>query len=166
MSKDPQDDLPTKCTSSWSTVPRVTNFDDADITDLERSAPNQQGGLRRSRSETDNDAVSDQSGCDRAEASSSPSMRSLIQSQRTVDLQGLRQCRDCRGHRTRFGCACDEERLIKMGVPEDHAWTGRNGRESSRRKFCRVSDLRGGTFTISNLGRDWRSVLDADRERS
>ena len=49
-----------KMHESWSTVPRVTNFDDADVTELERIRQAQQSRLRRSRYQTDLDAVCDQ----------------------------------------------------------------------------------------------------------
>ena len=59
-----------KMHESWTTCPRVTNFDDADVTRLEEIRQNSKADYAAEGVKADNDAVSDQSCCDGLKGSS------------------------------------------------------------------------------------------------
>ena len=138
-----------KMHESWSTVPRVTNFDDADVTDLEEF---------RQESKADYAAQG-------IKLTSMPflikavamALRSHPTINATVDLDaGQVTYRDY----VNIGIAVDTERGLvvpslrnadKLSIPEI-AKTLSSIAESVRDNKFSIEDLRGSTFTISNLG--------------
>ncbi|MEP3832563.1 2-oxo acid dehydrogenase subunit E2, partial [Rhodopirellula bahusiensis] len=134
---------------SWSTVPRVTNFDDADITDLER--------LRQSSKEdyaAQGLKLTTMPFLVKAVATAlrhHPSLNAVIDSENQQVIY-----KDY----VNVGIAVDTDNGLvvpvmhnadQMGIPD----TARNIAEMAGKvrggKFG-VNDLRGGSFTISNLG--------------
>ena len=135
--------------ASWSTVPRVTNFDDADVTDLER--------LRQSSKD---DYA--------AQGLKLTTMPFLIKAVAT----SLRHHADVNAvidseneqiiykDYVNIGIAVDTERGLvvpvlkdvdKMGIPEIARKLAELAGKVRSGQFA-VNELRGGTFTISNLG--------------
>lgn len=135
--------------TSWSTVPRVTNFDDADVTDLER--------LRQSSKD---DYA--------AQGLKLTTMPFLIKAVATA----LRHHADVNAvidseneqiiykDYVNIGIAVDTERGLvvpvlkdvdKMGIPEIARKLAELSGKVRSGQFA-VNELRGGTFTISNLG--------------
>jgi len=135
--------------TSWSTVPRVTNFDDADVTDLER--------LRQSSKD---DYA--------AQGLKLTTMPFLIKAVAT----SLRHHADVNAvidseneqiiykDYVNIGIAVDTERGLvvpvlkdvdKMGIPEITRKLAELAGKVRSGQFA-VNELRGGTFTISNLG--------------
>ena len=134
---------------SWSTVPRVTNFDDADITDLER--------LRQSSKE---DYA--------AQGLKLTTMPFLIKAVATALRHHpvINAVIDEENEQIIYkdyvnvGIAVDTERGLvvpvmdgadRMGVPETTRKLAEMAGKVRSGQFG-VNDLRGGTFTISNLG--------------
>jgi len=135
--------------ASWSAVPRVTNFDDADITDLER--------LRKSSKE---DYA--------AQGLKLTSMPFLIKAVATAlkHHPSINAAIDQENEQIIYkdyvnvGIAVDTDRGLvvpvmhnadRMGVPEVTRSLAEMSSKVRGGQFA-VSDLRGGTFTISNLG--------------
>ncbi|TWU41806.1 2-oxo acid dehydrogenase subunit E2 [Novipirellula artificiosorum] len=135
--------------ASWSAVPRVTNFDDADITDLER--------LRKSSKE---DYA--------AQGLKLTSMPFLIKAVATAlrHHPTINAAVDQENEQILYkefvnvGIAVDTDRGLvvpvmhhadRMGVPEITRSLAEMSGKVRGGQFA-VSDLRGGTFTISNLG--------------
>ncbi len=135
--------------TSWSTVPRVTNFDDADITDLER--------LRQSSKE---DYA--------AQGLKLTTMPFLIKAVATAlrHHPGINAIIDEQNEQIIYkdyvnvGIAVDTDRGLvvpvmqntdKKGIPEIARGLAEMAGKVRAGQFA-VSDLRGGTFTISNLG--------------
>lgn len=134
---------------SWSSVPRVTNFDDADITDLER--------LRSSSKE---DYA--------AQGIKLTTMPFLIKAVATAlrHNPGVNAVIDQENEQiiykdyVNIGIAVDTDRGLvvpvmhntdKMGIPDVARGLAQMAANVRGGQFA-VSDLRGGTFTISNLG--------------
>ncbi|TWT83213.1 Dihydrolipoyllysine-residue acetyltransferase component of pyruvate dehydrogenase complex [Planctomycetes bacterium CA13] len=135
--------------ASWSSVPRVTNFDDADITDLEQ--------LRKSSKD---DYA--------AQGLKLTSMPFLIKAVATAlrHHPTINAAIDQENEQILYkeyvnvGIAVDTERGLvvpvmhnadRMGVPEITRSLAEMSGKVRGGQFA-VSDLRGGTFTISNLG--------------
>jgi pyruvate dehydrogenase E2 component (dihydrolipoamide acetyltransferase) len=134
---------------SWSTVPRVTNFDDADITDLERLRQSSKDdyaaqGLKLTTMPFLVKAVA-------TALRHHPSLNAVIDSENQQVIY-----KDY----VNIGIAVDTDNGLvvpvmhnadQMGIPD----TARNIAEMAGKvrggKFG-VNDLRGGSFTISNLG--------------
>ena len=138
-----------KMFESWSTVPRVTNFDDADVTDLEQIR-------QSSRADYENKGVK------------LTSMPFLIKSVAMAlkDHPTINASLDMEAERVIYkeyinvGIAVDTERGLvvpslrdadKMSIP-DIARSLASMAEKVRTGDFALDDLRGGTFTISNLG--------------
>jgi pyruvate dehydrogenase E2 component (dihydrolipoamide acetyltransferase) len=134
---------------SWSSVPRVTNFDDADITDLER--------LRSSSKE---DYA--------AQGIKLTTMPFLIKAVATAlrHNPGVNAVIDQENEQVIYkdyvnvGIAVDTDRGLvvpvmhntdKQGIPDIARGLAQMAANVRGGQFA-VSDLRGGTFTISNLG--------------
>lgn len=134
---------------SWSTVPRVTNFDDADITDLERL-----------RSSSKDDYA--------AQGIKLTTMPFLIKAVATAlrHHPGINAVIDQENEQLIYkdyvnvGVAVDTDRGLvvpvmhntdKMGIPDIARGLAQMAANVRSGQFA-VSDLRGGTFTISNLG--------------
>lgn len=134
---------------SWSNVPRVTNFDDADITDLER--------LRSSSKE---DYA--------AQGIKLTTMPFLIKAVATAlrHNPGINAVIDKENEQIIYkdyvnvGIAVDTDRGLvvpvmhntdRMGIPDVARGLAQMAANVRSGQFA-VSDLRGGTFTISNLG--------------
>ena len=135
--------------ASWSTVPRVTNFDDADITDLER--------LRKSSKD---DYA--------AQGIKLTTMPFLIKAVATAlkHHPGINAVIDQENEQLIYkdyvnvGVAVDTDRGLvvpvmhntdQMGIPDVARKLAQMAANVRGGQFA-VSDLRGGTFTISNLG--------------
>ncbi|XZE51646.1 2-oxo acid dehydrogenase subunit E2 [Planctomycetaceae bacterium SH139] len=135
--------------ASWSTVPRVTNFDDADITDLER--------LRKSSKD---DYA--------AQGIKLTTMPFLIKAVATAlkHHPGINAVIDQENEQLIYkdyvnvGVAVDTDRGLvvpvmhntdQMGIPDIARKLAQMAANVRGGQFA-VSDLRGGTFTISNLG--------------
>lgn len=134
---------------SWSTVPRVTNFDDADVTDLEEFRQSSKADYA-------------------AQGIKLTTMPFLIKSiamalrnhpviNASVDME---QGTVCYKKYVNIGIAVDTDRGLvvpslrnadKMSIPEIARALGAIA-ENSRTNNFSVEDLRGSTFTISNLG--------------
>jgi pyruvate dehydrogenase E2 component (dihydrolipoamide acetyltransferase) len=135
--------------ASWSTVPRVTNFDDADVTDLER--------LRQS-SKDDYAAqglkLTTMPFLIKAVATSlrhHPEVNAVVDSENEQIIY-----KDY----VNIGIAVDTDRGLvvpvlrdvdKMGIPEIARKLAEMAGKVRSGQFA-VNELRGGTFTISNLG--------------
>ncbi len=134
---------------SWSTVPRVTNFDDADITDLERL-----------RSSSKDDYA--------AQGIKLTTMPFLIKAVATAlrHHPGVNAIIDQEKEQIIYkdyvnvGVAVDTDRGLvvpvmhntdKMGIPDIARGLAQMAANVRSGQFA-ISDLRGGTFTISNLG--------------
>ena len=134
---------------SWSTVPRVTNFDDADITDLER--------LRQSSKE---DYA--------AQGLKLTTMPFLIKAVATAlrHHPSLNAAVDQQNEQIIYrdyvnvGIAVDTDRGLvvpvlrdtdRMGIPDIARGLAETAAKVRSGQFA-VNELRGGTFTISNLG--------------
>ncbi|HBJ35484.1 MAG TPA: pyruvate dehydrogenase [Planctomycetaceae bacterium] len=138
-----------KMHASWSTVPRVTNFDDADVTDLER--------LRQSSKD---DYA--------AQGLKLTTMPFLIKAVATAlrhhaDINAVIDSENeqiiCKDY-VNIGIAVDTENGLvvpvlkdvdKMGIPEITRKLAEMAGKVRSGQFA-VNELRGGTFTISNLG--------------
>ena len=134
---------------SWTTVPRVTNFDDADITDLEEFRQSSKADYA-------------------AQGIKLTTMPFLIKSiamalkmhpeiNASVDME---KGQICLKNYVNIGIAVDTDRGLvvpslrnadKMSIPDVARALGKIA-ESSRTGDFSVEDLRGSTFTISNLG--------------
>ena len=138
-----------KMHESWTTCPRVTNFDDADVTALEeiRQKSKQeyvQGGVKLTTMPFIVKAVA-------------MALKSHPVINASVDLEaGKIIYKDY----VNVGIAVDTERGLvvpnlrnvdKMGIPDIARQLGTVA-ENVRSNNFSVSDLQGGTFTISNLG--------------
>ncbi|MEC9093501.1 MAG: 2-oxo acid dehydrogenase subunit E2 [Planctomycetota bacterium] len=141
--------IATQMHASWSQVPRVTNFDDADITDLEEF---------RQTSKSDY----------AAQGIKLTTMPFLIKSiamalrnhpvvNASVDME---QGTICYKKYVNIGIAVDTDRGLvvpslrnadQLSIPEIASALGKIA-ENSRTNNFSVEDLRGSTFTISNLG--------------
>ncbi|QDT09584.1 2-oxo acid dehydrogenase subunit E2 [Planctomycetes bacterium K23_9] len=135
--------------TSWSTVPRVTNFDDADITDLER--------LRQSSKEdyaAQGLKLTTMPFLIKAIATAlrhHPSINAIIDEENEQIIYK---------EYVNVGIAVDTERGLvvpvmqdadRMGVPEITRSLAEMAGKVRGGQFG-VNDLKGGTFTISNLG--------------
>ena len=135
--------------ASWSSVPRVTNFDDADITDLER--------LRQSSKD---DYA--------AQGLKLTTMPFLIKAVATAlrHHPGINAVLDSENEQiiykdyVNIGIAVDTDRGLvvpvlrdvdRMGIPDVARGLAETAGKVRGGQFA-VSDLKGGTFTISNLG--------------
>ena len=138
-----------KMHESWTTCPRVTNFDDADVTALEeiRQKSKQeyvQGGVKLTTMPFIAKAVA-------------MALKSHPVINASVDLEaGKIIYKDY----VNVGIAVDTERGLvvpnlrnvdKMGIPDIARQLGTMAENVRGNNFA-VSDLQGGTFTISNLG--------------
>lgn len=138
-----------KMYESWNTVPRVTNFDDADVTDLEQIR-------QSSKADYENKGVK------------LTSMPFLIKSVAMAlkDHPTINAALDMEGERVIYkeyiniGIAVDTDRGLvvpslrnadQMSIP-DIARNLASMAEKVRAGDFALDDLRGGTFTISNLG--------------
>ena len=134
---------------SWSTCPRVTNFDDADVTALEDIRQNSkkeyaEGGVKLTSMPFLIKAVA-------------MALKAHPVINASVDLeQGQIIYKDY----VNVGIAVDTERGLvvpslrsadKMGIPDIARQLGEMA-ENVRENNFSIDDLRGGTFTISNLG--------------
>lgn len=141
--------ISTQMHASWSTVPRVTNFDDADITDLER--------LRQSSKEdyaAQGIKLTTMPFLIKAVATAlrhHPAVNAVVDQDNEQIIY-----RDY----VNVGIAVDTDRGLvvpvmhntdKMGIPDVARGLARVAASVRSGQFA-VSDLRGGTFTISNLG--------------
>ena len=138
-----------KMHESWSTCPRVTNFDDADVTALEAIRQNSkkeyaEGGVKLTSMPFLIKAVA-------------MSLKAHPTINASVDLeQGQIIYKDY----VNVGIAVDTERGLvvpslrsadKMGIPDIARALGEMAVNVRENNFS-IDDLRGGTFTISNLG--------------
>ncbi len=138
-----------KMHESWSTCPRVTNFDDADVTALEAIRQNSkkeyaEGGVKLTSMPFIVKAVA-------------MALKAHPVINASVDLeQGQIIYKDY----VNVGIAVDTERGLvvpslrsadKMGIPDIARQLGELA-ENVRSNNFSIDDLRGGTFTISNLG--------------
>jgi len=135
--------------TSWSTVPRVTNFDDADVTDLERLRQSSKDdyaaqGLKLTTMPFLIKAVA-------------TSLRHHAEVNAVIDSANEQIIyKDY----VNIGIAVDTERGLvvpvlrdvdKMGIPEIARKLAEMSGKVRSGQFA-VNELRGGTFTISNLG--------------
>jgi pyruvate dehydrogenase E2 component (dihydrolipoamide acetyltransferase) len=138
-----------KMHESWTTCPRVTNFDDADVTALEEIRQNSKkeyaaGGIKLTSMPFLVKAVA-------------MALKSHPVINASVDLeQGQIIYKDY----VNVGIAIDTERGLvvpslreadKLGIPDVARQLGQMA-ENVRSGNFSIDDLRGGTFTISNLG--------------
>ena len=138
-----------KMHESWTTCPRVTNFDDADVTALEEIRQNSkkeyaQGGVKLTSMPFLIKAVA-------------MSLKAHPVINATVDMeQGQIIYKDY----VNVGIAVDTDKGLvvpslrsadKMGIPDIARQLGEMAENVREDKFS-IEDLRGGTFTISNLG--------------
>lgn len=138
-----------KMHESWVTCPRVTNFDDADVTDLEKIRQNSKqeyaaGGIKLTSMPFLVKAVA-------------MALKAHPVINASVDLeQGQITYKDY----INIGIAIDTERGLvvptlrnadKLGIPDVARQLGEMTENVRSNKFS-IEDLRGGTFTISNLG--------------
>ena len=138
-----------KMHESWTTCPRVTNFDDADVTALEEIPQKSkqeyvQGGVKLTTMPFIAKAVA-------------MALKSHPVINASVDLEaGKIIYKDY----VNVGIAVDTERGLvvpnlrnvdKMGIPDIARQLGTMAENVRGNNFA-VSDLQGGTFTISNLG--------------
>lgn len=138
-----------KMHESWSTCPRVTNFDDADVTALEAIRQNSkkeyaEGGVKLTSMPFLVKAVA-------------MALKAHPVINASVDLeQGQIIYKDY----VNVGIAVDTERGLvvpslrsadKLGIPDIARQLGELA-ENVRSNNFSIDDLRGGTFTISNLG--------------
>ena len=138
-----------KMHESWTTCPRVTNFDDADVTALEEIRQNSKkeyaaGGIKLTSMPFLVKAVA-------------MALKSHPVINASVDLeQGQIIYKDY----VNVGIAIDTERGLvvpslreadKLGIPDVARQLGQMA-ENVRSGDFSIDDLRGGTFTISNLG--------------
>lgn len=135
--------------NSWSTVPRVTNFDDADISDLERLRQSSKDdyaaqGLKLTTMPFLIKAVA-------------TALRHHPQVNAVIDLENDRIIHK---EYVNVGIAVDTDRGLvvpvlrgvdRMGIPEIARQLAEMSGKVRSGQFA-VSELRGGTFTISNLG--------------
>ena len=135
--------------ASWSSVPRVTNFDDADITDLERLRQSSKDdyaaqGLKLTTMPFLIKAVA-------TGLRHHPSMNAIIDQENEQIIY-----KDY----VNVGIAVDTDRGLvvpvmpdadRMGIPDIARGLASMAGKVRGGQFA-VSDLRGGTFTISNLG--------------
>ncbi len=134
---------------SWTTIPHVTNFDDADITELERI---RKGGL------------ADYVGTEIKLTMMSFVMKAVAQS---LKLHPLLNCSiDMENeqiiykHYVNIGVAVDTERGLVVPVVRDVdrlsipaiAQELTNVAAMARNATFKLADIKGGTFTISNMG--------------
>jgi pyruvate dehydrogenase E2 component (dihydrolipoamide acetyltransferase) len=134
---------------SWTTIPHVTNFDDADITELERI---RKGGL------------ADYVGTEVKLTMMAFVMKAVAQS---LKLHPLLNCSiDMESeqiiykHYVNIGVAVDTERGLVVPVVRDVDRLGipsiaqelTKVADMARNATFKLADLKGGTFTISNLG--------------
>jgi len=138
-----------KMHESWSTCPRVTNFDDADVTALEEIRKNSKqeyaaGGIKLTSMPFLIKAVA-------------MSLKAHPVINASIDLEGGQIIyKDY----VNVGIAVDTERGLvvpalrnadKLGIPDIARQLGTMAENVRASKFT-IEDLRGGTFTISNLG--------------
>ncbi len=138
-----------KMHESWSTVPRVTNFDDADVTDLEQI---------RQKNKKDYEAKG-------IKLTTMPfiikavamSLKSHPVINASIDMQANQILYK---EYVNVGIAIDSERGLvvpslrnadKLGIPEIARDLSELAESVRTSKFA-IDDLRGSTFTISNLG--------------
>jgi pyruvate dehydrogenase E2 component (dihydrolipoamide acetyltransferase) len=135
--------------TSWSTVPRVTNFDDADVTDLERLRQTSKDdyaaqGLKLTTMPFLIKAVA-------TSLRHHPEVNAVVDSENEQIIY-----KDY----VNIGIAVDTERGLvvpvlrdvdKMGIPEIARKLAEMAGKVRSGQFA-VNELRGGTFTISNLG--------------
>ncbi len=135
--------------ASWSTVPRVTNFDDADITDLERLRQSSKDdyaaqGLKLTTMPFLIKAVA-------------TALRHHAEVNAVVDTEAGQIIYK---EYVNIGIAVDTERGLvvpvlknvdQMGIPEITRQLAEMAGKVRSGQFA-VNELRGGTFTISNLG--------------
>lgn len=138
-----------KMHESWSTVPRVTNFDDADITDLEEIRQNS-----KKQYEAQNIKLTSMPFVIKAVAMALKA-HPLINAAVDVDNGQV-----IYKEYINIGIAVDTDRGLvvpnmrdadKIGIPEMARQLGEMA-ENVRESNFSIDDLRGGTFTISNLG--------------
>jgi len=138
-----------KMHESWSTIPRVTNFDDADLTELEKV---------REKSKRDYAAVG-------IKLTAMPFLiKSVAMSLRAHPVMNASIDIDAGEiyykQYVKIGIAIDTERGLVVPVLRnadrmdiaDNARSLATIAENARSNNFAVEDLRGGTFTISNLG--------------
>ena len=138
-----------KMHESWTTCPRVTNFDDADVTDLDLIRKNSKqeyaaGGIKLTSMPFLIKAVA-------------MALKAHPVINASVDLEaGQIIYKDY----VNVGIAVDTERGLvvpslrnadKLGIPDIARQLGQMADNVRSNKFS-IEDLRGGTFTISNLG--------------
>ncbi len=138
-----------KMHESWSTVPRVTNFDDADVTELERirkasKADYAAQGIKLTSMPFVIKAVA-------LALRNNPTVNATID--QTNDQIIFR-------HYVNIGIAVDTERGLvvpslrrpdELSIPDIARSLG-NISDNARTNNFKLEDLRGSTFTISNLG--------------
>ncbi len=138
-----------KMHTSWSTVPRVTNFDDADVTDLER--------LRQ--------ASKDDYAAQGLKLTTMPFLIKAVATalRHHADVNAVIDSENEQiiyKDYVNIGIAVDTENGLvvpvlkdvdKMGIPEITRKLAEMAGKVRSGQFA-VSELRGGTFTISNLG--------------
>ncbi len=138
-----------KMHESWSTVPRVTNFDDADITDLEEIRQSS-----KKQYEAQNIKLTSMPFVIKAVAMALKA-HPLINAAVDVDNGQV-----IYKEYINIGIAVDTDRGLvvpnmrdadKIGIPEMARQLGEMA-ENVRESNFSIDDLRGGTFTISNLG--------------
>jgi pyruvate dehydrogenase E2 component (dihydrolipoamide acetyltransferase) len=138
-----------KMHASWSTVPRVTNFDDADVTDLER--------LRQ--------ASKDDYAAQGLKLTTMPFLIKAVATalRHHADVNAVIDSENEQiiyKNYVNIGIAVDTENGLvvpvlrdvdKMGIPEITRKLAEMAGKVRSGQFA-VNELRGGTFTISNLG--------------
>lgn len=138
-----------KMHASWSTVPRVTNFDDADVTDLER--------LRQ--------ASKDDYAAQGLKLTTMPFLIKAVATalRHHADVNAIIDSENEQiiyKNYVNIGIAVDTENGLvvpvlrdvdKMGIPEITRKLAEMAGKVRSGQFA-VNELRGGTFTISNLG--------------
>ena len=138
-----------KMNECWSTVPRVTNFDDADVTELEeiRQASKKdylERGIKLTQMPFLLKAIA-------MSLKTNPTVNASIDEENAQIIYKKY---------VNIGIAVDTERGLvvpslrnadKLSIPETARALGKIG-ESARASNFKLEDLRGSTFTISNLG--------------
>ena len=134
-----------------STIPHVTNFDDADVTELEQLRKGVPPGLPRPGRQADDDAAGDEGRG--AGAATTPDRSTPASTTRTSEIVYKQY--------VNLGVAVDTPRGLvvpavrgvdRMSIARDCRGAGQAGRARPAPASFAIEDLRGGTFTISNLG--------------
>ena len=135
---------------SASTIPHVTNFDDADVTDLEQMRKTIPPAYLGRRRQAHGDAVCHE-GRGPGPAAASGAQRQHRRGEGGDRLQAVREPGRGGRYAPRAGGAGDAQRRPDgRSCRSPGSW--RRWRRGPARPSSRVDELRGGTFTISNLG--------------